>query len=108
VLIAVTVAPTTSAPDGSVTIPDMLPVMLAHTSAELSKDPSATAAARRMIRRFRIVVPPVPSWSSPKNFLENGLRSPDVLLDFDFIKFIEIGFTFSIGFLSSRIIGTKA
>jgi hypothetical protein len=32
--------------------------MLAHTSAELSKDPSATTVARRMIRRFRIVVPP--------------------------------------------------
>src|ERR1700741_744209 len=32
---------------------------------------------------------------------------PVVLLDFNFIKFIEIGFTFSIGFLSSRIIGRK-
>jgi len=29
------------------------------------------------------------------------------LLDFIFIKFIEIGFTFSIAFLSSRIIGAS-
>jgi hypothetical protein len=41
---------------------------------------------------------------SPK-LPRNGLRPPTVLLDFSFIKFIEIGFTFSIAFLSSRIIG---
>jgi hypothetical protein len=39
---------------------------------------------------------------SPK-LPRNGLRPPTVLLDFSFIKFIEIGFTFSIAFLSSRI-----
>jgi hypothetical protein len=36
--------------------------MLAHTMAALTKNPSTHAVARRMIRRFRIVVPPKTSW----------------------------------------------
>src|ERR1700749_959998 len=103
VFVAVTVAPITTAPVGSVTIPEILPVMLAHTSAELTKFPSTTTVARRMIRRFRIVVPPKTSWFL-RNYLEMASAPPTVLLDFSFIKFIEIGFTFSIPFLSSRII----
>ena len=78
--------------------------MLAHTSVELTNNPSTATVANRMIRRFRIVVPPKTNWFSP-NFLEIASAAPTVLLDFSFIKFIEIGFTFSIAFLSSGIIG---
>ena len=84
-------------------MPEMVPVMLAHTMAELTKNPSTHVVARRMIRRFRIVVPPKTSWF-PRNYLEMASAPPTVLLDFSFIKFIEIGFTFSIALLSSRII----
>jgi len=80
--------------------------MLAHTMAELTKNPSTNTVARRMIRRFRIVVPPKTSWIS-KTSWKMPSDSPPVLLDFNFIKFIEIGFTFSISFLSSRIIGVN-
>jgi hypothetical protein len=71
VLIAVTVAPTTSPAVGSVTIPEILPVMLAHTSAELTKNPSTATVAKRMIRRVRIVVTPEDKLDY-RNFLENA------------------------------------
>jgi hypothetical protein len=45
--------------------------MLAHTSAELTKNPSTATVAKRMIRRVRIVVTPEDKLDY-RNFLENA------------------------------------
>jgi hypothetical protein len=53
--VADTVALGTTEPEASVTIPEMLPVMLAHATAETS---SITVRTGKKIRRILILAPP--------------------------------------------------